>query len=64
MLQAMFLDCVAFDLLSFQQDGLTAPEVDVGWRQIAQALVISPVVVVIDEPADVGFQVARQVVVF
>ena len=32
MLQATFLDCVPFDPFSFQQDGLAAPEVDVGRR--------------------------------
>jgi hypothetical protein len=32
MLQATFLDCVPFDPFSFQQDGLTASEVDVGRR--------------------------------
>ena len=43
-LQASFLDCVAFDPFSFQQDCLTAAEVDVGRRQIAQALMIAPMV--------------------
>ena len=64
MLQASVLDCVAFDPFSFQQDCLTAPEVDVGRRQIAQALVIAPMVVVIDEPVDAGLKITRQVVVF
>jgi hypothetical protein len=31
-LQASGFDGVAFDLFSFQQDGFTAPEVDVGRR--------------------------------
>ena len=64
MLQASFLDCVAFDPFSLQQDCLTATEVNVGRRQITQALVIAPMVVVIDEPVDAGFKIARQVVVF
>jgi hypothetical protein len=32
MLQASSFDCVAFDPFSLQQDGLTAPEVDIGRR--------------------------------
>jgi hypothetical protein len=36
------------DPFSFQQDGLTAPEVDVGRGEIVDALVIAPVVVVRD----------------
>jgi hypothetical protein len=35
--QASVLDSFAFDPFSFQQDGLTAPEVDVGRRQIVDA---------------------------
>jgi hypothetical protein len=63
MLQAAVLDGVAFDPFSFQQDGLPAPEVDIGRREVFQALVIALVVVVIDEPADAGFEIARQVIV-
>ena len=61
MLQAAVLDCVAFDPFSFQQDGLPATEVDVGGREVFQALVIALVIVVFDEPADAGFEIARQV---
>src|SRR6476661_1590666 len=64
MLQAAVLDGVAFDPFSFHQDGLPAPEVDIGRREVFQALVIALVVVVIDEPADAGFEIARQVIVF
>ena len=45
-LQASGFDGVAFYPFSFQQDGLAAPEVDVGRRQVADALVVSQVVVV------------------
>ena len=61
MLQAAVLDGVAFDPFSFHQDGLAAPEEDIGRREVFQALVIAVVVVVIDEPADAGFEIARQV---
>jgi hypothetical protein len=64
MLQAAVLDGVAFDPFSVQQDGLPPPEVDIGGREVLQALVIAVVVVVFDEPADAGFEIARQVIVF
>jgi hypothetical protein len=61
--QPTVLDGFAFDPFSFQQDGLAAPEVDVGWGEIVDALVITPVVVIGDERIDLGFEVAGQIVV-
>ena len=61
--QAAVCDCLAFDLFPFDKDGLTPPEVDVGGRQVVDALVITQVIVVSDEGLDVGFEVARQVIV-
>ena len=58
MLQASILDSVSFDPFSFQP-----PEVAVGRRQIAQALMVAPMIVVVDEPGDAGFKISRQVVV-
>ena len=49
-MQASVLDGFAFDPFSFQQDGLTASEVDVGRRQIVDALVVAQVIVVGDCP--------------
>ena len=46
MLQAPVLDGLSFDPFPFQQDGLAAPEVDIGGREVIQALVVAPVVVV------------------
>ncbi len=63
MVQAPVLDGLSFDSFSFQQDGLAAPEVDIGRCQIIQALVIALVIVVRDEGLDLGFEVARQIVV-
>ena len=63
MLQAAILDGDSFDPFSFQQDGLGASEVDVSRGKIAQALVIAAIVVVVDESVDLGFQVARQIIV-
>jgi hypothetical protein len=39
-------------------ESLAPSKVDVGWREIVQVLVIALVVVVIDEPADAGFEFA------
>ena len=50
--QAAALDGLCFDLPPFCQDCRAAPEVDVGWCEIAEAFVISVVVVVLDEGGD------------
>src|SRR6266508_4588915 len=63
MVQASDLDCLSFDPFSFKQDGLTASEVDVGRGEVGDALVVSQVIVVGDEVADLGFEIAGQVVV-
>jgi len=62
--QAAVGDGLSFDPFPFDQNGLAPPEVDVGWRQVADALVISQVIVVGDEGRDLGFEIARQVIVF
>src|SRR5918994_306008 len=61
--QASLLNGLAFDTLPFQKDGLTAPEVDVGGGEVAQALVIALVVVVGDKGRDLSLQIARKKVV-
>ncbi len=63
MLQAPVFDGLAFDLLPFDQDGLAAPDVDVGGGEIAQALVVAPMIVMGDKGVDLGLEVAGQVVV-
>ena len=60
MKQASRFDGLPFDPFSLLQDGLTAPEVDVGWRKILQALVIATMVVVIDEGINLLPEIARQ----
>ena len=62
--QAAIGDCLSFDPFSFDQNGLAPSEVDVGGRQIADALVIAQAIVVSDEGCDLGFEIARQVIVF
>ncbi len=64
MLQPAFSDCLCFDLLSHFQDICAAAVVDIGGGQVVQAFVVAMVVVVIDEGADLAFQVAGQEVVF
>ena len=63
MKQASVLDGFSFDPFSFQQDGLTAPEVDVGRRQIVDALVVAQVIVVGDEVVNPSLQLIGQIVV-
>ena len=58
MLQASVGNRVSLDPLSFCQDTGAAPEVDVGWGEIVDALVVTAVVVVVDEGGDLGFEVA------
>jgi hypothetical protein len=57
------LDGLLFDPFSFQQDGVAASEVGVGRGEIGDALVVSQMIVVGDEGADLGFKIAGQIVV-
>ena len=63
MLQAAVCDGLSFDALAFGQDHLGSAEVDVGGREVIDTLVIADVVVVLDEGADLPFEVARQIIV-
>ena len=58
MLQSSLFDGLSFDPFALKQDGLTASEVDVGRCQVLQALMVAPVIVVLDEAIDVRFEVA------
>ena len=58
-LQSSEFDCVSFDPFTLEQDGLTAPKVDVGRRQVLQAFMVAPVIVVLDEAIDLRFEIAR-----
>lgn len=64
MLQAALSDCLFLDPLSFSQNGFVPAEVDVSRCDVAQALVVALVVVVIDEGPDPTFEIAGQVIVF
>ena len=54
--QAAIADCLSFDRFAFNQNGLATSEIDVGGRQVADALVISQVIVVGDEGGDPGLR--------
>ena len=64
MLQAAFSDCLFLDHFPFSENGFVASEVDVSGCDVVQALMVSFVVVVIDECADLTFEIAGQVIVF
>jgi hypothetical protein len=55
MLQTTICDGLAFDPFAFEEDGLGPPEVDVSQSEIAEALVIASMVVVLDEGSDLAF---------
>ncbi len=63
MLQAAFLDCQFLDLVPFSDDGFVAPKIDVCRCNVVQALMVSFVIVVIDEGPDLTFKIALQVIV-
>src|SRR5947209_5265860 len=60
---ASLFDGFSFDLFPPFENDLAAPEVDVSRRQVVQALVVSTVVVVLDELLDALFELSWQVVV-
>jgi len=64
MLQAAFSDCLCFDLLSHFQDFRATPVIDVSGCQVCQTLVVSLIVVVVDERVDLALQIAGQIIVF
>ena len=57
--QAVFLDGQVFDLSPSLNDGVVPAEVDVGGGEVGEAFVVAAVVVVFDEGADAGLEVAR-----
>jgi hypothetical protein len=45
--EAAIGDCLSFDPFPFDQNGLASPEVDVCWRQVADGLMITQVIVTV-----------------
>ncbi len=63
-MQASRFERLLFDPLPLLQNGFVPTEVDIGWRDVLQALVIALMVVVIDERFDLSFEISRQEVFF
>ena len=64
MVQAAVLYSLCLNPFSPFDDGSVSAEVDVGWRDVGEALVVAVVVIVIDEGADLPFEITGQVIVF
>ncbi len=62
-LQAPMFDGLSFDPFTLLDDGCRPAEVGIGGRHVVQALVVSAMVVVLDEGLDLGLEVAGQEVV-
>ena len=60
MKQAPGFDGLSFDPFSLFQNGLATPEVDVSRREVLQALVIAPVIIVVDEGVNPGGKMATE----
>lgn len=63
MLQAAFQDGQFLDPFPFCQNGVGSAEIGVGWGKVAEALVVTVIVVVLDEGGDRLLECSRQVVV-
>ena len=59
MLQAPVFEGLSFDAPSLVEDLPSPAEVDIRWGQVLQALVIPLVIIVLDEVAGLGFEIAR-----
>ena len=63
-LQAPMLDGLSFDPFALFDDGCGPAGVGVGRCYVGQALVVAPMVVMLDEGSDLGLKIAGQEVVF
>ena len=63
MVQAAVLDGLFLDLFSPFDDGGVTPVVSVGGCDVTNALMVTLVIVMIDEGADLVFEIAGQIVV-
>ena len=60
-LQAPVFECLSFDAPTFFED-LSAPaEGDIRRGQVLQALVIAMMIIVLDEVADLGFEISMKI---
>ena len=63
-LQASILNGLLLDILSLFQDLVSSAEVDIRRCEIAEALVVSAIVIMVDKCADLSVQVFRKEVIF
>ena len=63
-MQATRFESLPFDPFSLFQNGLVTSEVDIGWCDVVDALMIPLVIVVVDEGFNLSFKITRQEVVF
>ena len=61
--QAPIFDCLSFDPFTLFDDGLCTSEVDVGGCDVADALVTTAMIVMLDEGLDLTLEIAGQEVV-
>lgn len=64
MAQASLLDGLTLDLFALTQDVLGPAMICIGWRNVAEALMIAAVVIVLDEGSDLALKISRQLIVF
>ena len=64
MVQAAVLDSQFLDPFSPFNDGGVSAEVGIGGGDVAEALVVAVVVIMVDESADLAFEISGQVIVF
>lgn len=64
MLQAPMFDGLSFDPFALFDDGRSPAEVGVCLRHVVQALMVTLVVVVLDEGLDLGLEITGQEVIF
>jgi len=62
-LQAPILECAAFDPFSLFEDSRASAKIDVGGREVVEALVITLMVIVLDERLDLGVEIAWEEVI-
>jgi hypothetical protein len=63
-MQASRFDGISFDPFSLIKDSFIAPEVDVSGRDVVEALMVTLVVVMIDQGFNLGLKITWQEVVF
>lgn len=63
-MQASRLKRLPFDPFALFQNGFIAPNIDASGCDVVDALVVAPVIIVVDECSDLSLEIARQKVVF